>query len=400
MPGTEVFGAEERKEVNDVMETGILFRYNHDEPRNGIWKAREMEKDLARFVGAKHCHMVSSGSTAVSTALAACGVGYGDEVIVPPFTYIATIEAVIYAGAVPVFAEIDETICMSPEGIEAVITPKTKAVLLVHMCGAIGRIEEIIALCERKNIMLIEDAAQALGASYKGKMAGLFGRMGTYSFDFFKIITCGEGGGIVTDDEQLYKNADMISDHGHDHIGNNRGMEGHPVLGINYRIGELNAAIGLAQLRKMPMILEKQRMHKAILMDCMKEFQGISFRHIPDEDGDSATFLSFFLPDEKLARNTMKSFAEEGVDGVQYWYDNHFHYYRNWEHLRGLKSTNLLPLHVLPKPQDYANVQFPKSDAVMSRLISMVVKVSWTEEQLINRVAALRRAFSKVFTNG
>ena len=160
MPGTELFGAEEKKEVNDVLETGILFRYNHDAQRNNIWKAREFEEEVKKITKAKFAHAVSSGSTAVSCALAAAGIGVGDEVIVPPFTFIASIEAVLFAGGLPVFAEVDESLCLSPEGIRAAITPKTKAVLLVHMCGGMARVDEIVALCKEKNLVLVEDAGQ------------------------------------------------------------------------------------------------------------------------------------------------------------------------------------------------------------------------------------------------
>ena len=398
MAGTEVFGAEERKEIMDVMETGILFRYNHDEPRKGIWKSKELEQAICDFTGAAYCQLTSSGSTAVSTALASCGVGFGDEVIVPPFTYIATIEAVIYAGAIPVFAEIDETLNLSPEGIAAVITPKTKAVLLVHMCGAIGKIEEIMALCEKHNLLFIEDSAQALGASYKGKMAGLFGLMGCYSFDFFKIVTCGEGGAVVTNNKQFYLNADMITDHGHDHIGNNRGMEQHPVLGTNYRISELHAAIGLAQMRKIDALLEIQKKNKETLQAVLSKFPEITFRLIPDEAGDSATFLSFFLPDEATTRKCIAAFAAAGLDAIQYWYDNMFHYYRNWDHMKALKATNKLAIHSLESPQDYSTIQFPVSDNLMSRCLSMVIKVSWTEEQLSDRCTKLEKALSEVLS--
>ena len=135
MPGTELFGKEEKKEINDVLETGILFRYNHDAQRNNIWKAREFEAEVKKITGARFAHAVSSGSTAVACALASAGIGAGDEVIVPPFTFIASVEAVLFGGALPVFAEIDETLCLSAAGIKAAITPKTKAVLVVHMCG-------------------------------------------------------------------------------------------------------------------------------------------------------------------------------------------------------------------------------------------------------------------------
>ncbi|MDW8345358.1 MAG: DegT/DnrJ/EryC1/StrS family aminotransferase [Bacteroidia bacterium] len=399
MPGSELIGAEELKEVQDVLETGILFRYNHENLRKGHWKAKSFEQELARFTGAKYAHMCSSGTTAVVLAMAACGIGMGDEVIVPPFTYIATIEGVLLGGAIPVFAEIDESLCLSPEGIKKVITPKTKAVLLVHMCGAMARIDEIVQICQEHNLILIEDTAQALGASFKGKMLGTFGKIGCYSFDFFKIITAGEGGAIVTDDEQLYKNADMFSDHGHDHIGTNRGMENHPILGTNFRISELHAAIALAQIRKIDYILQQQRKHKQILKQTLAQFPQITFRYLPDEEGDSATFLSFFLPDEETAHRTVTAFAQKGIDGVQYWWTNNYHYIRNWEHLRQLKT--LIPLAVQQyQPNNYYDtLKFPQSDAIISRLISMVVKVSWTEEELEQRCRKITQALQEVFSS-
>ena len=187
MAGTEFFGSEEKKEINDVLETGVLFRYNHDAQRNNIWKAKEFEAEVAQLVGAKYAHAVSSGSTAVTCALAAAGIGAGDEVIVPPFTYIATIEAVIFAGALPVFAEIDETLCLSAQGIRNAITPKTKGVVLVHMCGQMAQMDEIMQVVNENKLVLVEDAGQAMAASYKGVSTGLWGKTGCYSFDFFKI---------------------------------------------------------------------------------------------------------------------------------------------------------------------------------------------------------------------
>lgn len=398
MPGIEFFGEEERRQVMDVLDTGVMFRYNHDAERKGHWKALEFEKSVADFVGAKYAHSVSSGSTAVATALAACGVGYGDEVIVPPFTYIATIEAVLWVGAIPVFAEIDETLNLSPEGIQAVISPKTKAVLLVQMCGAMAKMEEIVQVCQANNVMLIEDSAQALGASYKGKFAGLWGRMGCYSFDFFKITTCGEGGVVVTDDEQLYHNADMFSDHGHDHVGNNRGAEKHPVLGINFRIGEFNAAIGLAQMHKIKQFIEIQRKNKDAMVDALNQSRLVEFRHIPDESGDSATFLSFFLPDEATARLVVDEMKAQGLDAFQYWYDNNYHYIKNWDHLTGLKTLNPMPIETQERPQDWSNIRsyVPKSDNLISRLISLQVKIGWTEEQLKERCAKLTKVMETV----
>lgn len=399
MPGTELFGAEERKEINDVLDSGILFRYNHDSLRNGHWKAKEFEAELAKFNKVSYAHAVSSGSTAVATAMAACGIGAGDEVIVPPFTYIATVEGALLGGAIPVFAEIDETLCLSPEGIKKAITPKTKAVILVHMCGSMAKIEEIVQICKEHNLLLIEDTAQALGASYKGKAAGTFGQMGCFSFDFFKIITCGEGGAIITNDKNLYHLAEQFSDHGHDHIGDNRGMEQHPIIGFNYRIGEINAAIGLAQIRKIDQILEHQRKNKKALHDSLAKFSQVSFRHIPDTQGDAATFMDFFLPDEATARAVVQALKNEGVGeftGIQYWWDNQYHYIRNWEHIRSLKTPMKLVAHLLGTPQNYENLEIPKSNDLISRLISLVVKINWNDEQLATLTGRIEKALKSV----
>ncbi len=395
MPGTELFGAEERKEVNDVMESGVLFRYNHDHLRQGHWKTREFEKALADWNGVPYSHACTSGSTAVAIAMACCGIGIGDEVIVPPFTYIASVEGVLLGGGVPVFAEIDETLCLSAEGIRKALTPHTKAVLLVHMCGSMANLDEIVALCEEKNLVLIEDTAQALGGSYKGKALGSIGKMGCFSFDFFKIITCGEGGAIITKDEKLYNFAHQFADHGHDHIGDNRGMEGHPIIGFNYRIGELNAAIGVAQMRKLPYIISQQKKHKKAMQASLAKFSQITFRQIPDAEGDACTFLDFFLPDEATAKKAVQALKDAGVPaltGVQYWWENNYHYIRNWEHIRELKTVAKLHIQTITPPQDYKNLSLPASDAIISRLISLVVKVAWTEEQLQDLCTKLETA--------
>ncbi len=396
MPGFEIFGDEERKEVHDVLDTGVLSRYGFDGIRKRHWKARTFESELANRIGSEYSHLCSSGTAALGVALAACGIGAGDEVIVPPFTFIATVEAVIYAGAVPVFGEIDETLCLDPGSIESVITPRTKAVLPVHMCGAMARIEDIKNLCSQKGLILIEDACQALGATFNGKALGTFGNMGCFSFDPVKTITCGEGGAVVTDDKDLYTLADGFADHGHDHIGNDRGLEDHPILGTNFRISELNAAIGLAQLRKLDFILEKQRVHKKAIKDALTAFPEIGFRALPDPEGDSATFLSFFLPNEVKARETARSLGEAGVDGCFYWYDNNWHYLRQWHHLKKFRTAAKLPVQLFDHCPDYEKVELPKSDGIMGRTLSMLIKLSWTEEELSRRIEKMAGVFKKI----
>jgi 8-amino-3,8-dideoxy-alpha-D-manno-octulosonate transaminase len=382
MAGTELFGAEERKEIEDVLSTGILFRFNHDAQRNNIWKAKDFEAEAKKITGAKHALAVSNGSAAILAALAASGIGMGDEVICPPFTYIATIEAVLMLGALPVFAEIDETFCLSAEGIKNAITPKTKAVCLVHMCGGNANMDEIMAVVNEHQLILVEDAGQAFAASYKGTATGLFGKAGAYSFDFFKIATAGEGGILVTNDEATYKLADSYCDHGHDHIGNNRGMENHPIIGFNYRISELHAAVGAAQTRKVPAIREANLKNKAFLQKELSKVEGISFSKLGDDNGDSGTFLNILMPDTETAKRTVDEFNKAGVAGFNYWFTNMYHFINQWEHIKGLKTASKLGVEVIGMPQDYTNLNIPTTQAVVGRLISFGVRCTWTEDEM------------------
>jgi 8-amino-3,8-dideoxy-alpha-D-manno-octulosonate transaminase len=391
MPGTELFGQEERKEVNDVMETGMLFRYNHDQQRNGMWKAREFEAEAKKITGAKYAHAVSNGSAAIAIALASSGIGTGDEVIVPPFTFIASVEAVLFIGAVPVFAEIDETLCLSAEGIKNAITPKTKGICLVHMCGGMADMDGIMKVVNDHNLILVEDGGQAFAASYKGTSVGLFGKAGSYSFDFFKIATAGEGGIFVTNDEATYKLADAYSDHGHSHVGNNRGMEPHHVLGFNYRISELHAAVALAQTRKVPQILKANRRIKYAMMDILAQTEGISFVTLPDPSGDSATFLNLLMPDTDTAKRTVDELNKAGIGGFNYWYTNMYHFINQWDHLKKMSTVSKLPVELVGSSQDYNNLHLPKSQEVVGRLISFGIRCTWTDEEykaLASNIAA------------
>lgn len=382
MPGTELFGNEERKEVNEVLETGIFFRFNHEAQRNGIWKAKEFEEEVKKVTNAKYAHAVSSGSTAVATALAASGIGAGDEVIVPPFTYVATIEAVLFVGAKPVFAEIDETLCLSAEGIKKVLTSNTKGIALVHMCGGMANMDDIMPIVKEHNLILVEDAGQAFGASFKGTSVGLFGKAGCYSFDFFKIATAGEGGVLVTNDEAVYKLADSYSDHGHDHIGNNRGMEEHPIIGFNYRISELHAAIGKVQTARVPEVVRLNNKNKKLLVDLLSQTEGIAFAKLVDPDGDSATFLNLLLPDTATAKAFVDELNKASVGGFNYWYTNMYHFINQWHHVKNLKTASRLAIEVMGAPQDYNNLQLPVSQEVIGRLVSFGIRCTWTEEEV------------------
>ena len=396
MPGFEIIDDAERKEVLDVLETGVLHRYGFDAARKGHWKAKTFEAEFASRAGAKHCLLVSSGTTALSTALAANGIGAGDEVIIPPFTFVATFEAVIWAGAVPIFAEIDHTLCLDPASVKEKISPRTKAVIPVHMCGSMARIDEIKRLCDEKGLVLIEDVAQSVGGTFNGKALGTFGHMGSFSFDPVKTITCGEGGAIITDDEELYLRADYHAVHGHDHVADDRGLDDHPILGNNFRISELHAAVGLAQLRKLDLILEKQRSHKKVIKEALKSIPQVSFREIPDENGDTATFLTYFMPTASAARETVQGLTQAGIGGCFYWYDNKWHYIRKWDHFKALKSAAKLPIQLLDNLPNYEKIEFPQSDEILSRAVCMLIPLSLTpgaiQQRAENTVDIVRKS--------
>jgi 8-amino-3,8-dideoxy-alpha-D-manno-octulosonate transaminase len=396
MPGTELYGAEERKELDDVMQTGIFFRYNHENLRNNIWKAKEFEEEVKKITKAKYAHAVSSGSAAVIAALASAGIGAGDEVIVPPFTYVASIEAVLLVGALPVFAEIDETLCLSAEGIKKVLTPKTKGICLVHMCGAMADMDSIMPIVKEHNLILVEDAGQAFGASHKGTSVGLFGKAGCYSFDFFKIATAGEGGVLVTNDESTYKLADSYTDHGHDHIGTNRGMEQHPVIGFNYRISEMHAAIGKVQTTRVPDIIKRNNKNKKQLAELLSKIEGISFATLSDPDGDSSTFLNMFLPDTATAKAVVDEMNKAGVSGFNYWFINMYHFINQWDHIKNMRTASRLPVELLGSPQDYNNLNLPKSQEVIGRLISFGIRCTWTEDEVKSLAEKISTCVKKV----
>lgn len=396
MPGYELFGAQERKEVNDVLETGILMRYGFDGPRQGIWKAKELEEEICKAFGAGHTQLVSSGTAALTTAMAALGIGAGDEVIMPTFTFVASFEAVLSVGAIPVPVDIDETLTLNPAAVAAAITPRTKAVMPVHMCGSMAQLDELKAICTANNVLLLEDACQAIGATYKGKHVGTIGDAGTFSFDFVKIITCAEGGAVMTNNKETYLKADQYTDHGHDHMGKDRGADLHPYLGYNFRISELHAAVGLAQVRRLQEFLTLQRKNHGIIMNALKQVEGVTFRIIPDPTGDTGSFVSFFLPTEEMTREAIAALNAAGIGGNFYWYDNNWHYIRKWQHLQSGSWMNRFYDEQKKQVLHYANQAFPVSDAIMSRCISSSISLTWTEEQAQERGNKIAEVLRKV----
>jgi 8-amino-3,8-dideoxy-alpha-D-manno-octulosonate transaminase len=401
MPGFELWSDKERKEVNDVLETGILMRYGFDGARKGIWKSKELEAAICQTFGSKYAQLTSSGTSALTTALSALGIGYGDEVITPSFTFVASFEAILSVGAVPVLVDVDDTLTVDPAAVRKAITPKTKAVMPVHMCGSMADMDALVAICKEHNLVLLEDACQSIGATFNGKALGTIGDAGTFSFDFVKTMTCAEGGVVMTNKEDIYIKCDGYSDHGHDHKGGtDRGADLHPFIGYNFRISELHAAVGLAQIKRVNEFLSVQKKNHKQLKHILSQVPEVSFRRIPDPEGDSCTFISWFLPTEEITRAVVAEMKAQGIlPGNFYWFDNNWHYIRKWDHLKNSVTLNALHPDLKAQVIHHATKDFAASDAVMGRCISTSISLLWTEEQTRekgeNMVNVIRKVLEK-----
>ncbi len=396
MPGYEWLGEAEKEQVNEVLDTGILFRYEFKNERKGIYKVREFEDNFAEYTGAVYAHAVTSGTAALKAALAALEVRPGDEVITQGFTFVATFEAIIEAGAVPVPAEIDETLNMDPADFEKKITKKTKAVIPVHMLGSPARIQEIIEIAAKHDIKVIEDTAQALGAAVGGKKLGTWGDIGTFSFDFYKTVTTGEGGMVVTNNRDLYVRVSEYCDHGHDHnpdVG--RALEGRNFLGFNHRMGELQGAVGIAQLSKLEDMIQRQQENQMLIRETLESTEGITMRRLPENGKDSYTHISFFLPDAERARAFHKNLTQKGLSAI-YFHDNFWHFVPNWEHLLARKTAwgGDFPFVGPPYGGDfrYSKDMLPQSSAILDKLVVIPVFLQMGEEMVQRIVMELQAA--------
>ncbi len=232
-------------------------------------RSARLEQEVAKRVGVPYAVAMNSGTSALLVALIGLGVGPGDEVIVPGYTFIASISSIIYARAVPILAEVDRTLNLDPADVKRKITPRTKAIMAVHMLGNPARLDELKAIADEHKLLLIEDCAQAFGARYKGRAVGSIGDVGTYSFNIYKTITAGDGGMVVTRDEEAYRRYFGLHDQGHSPLRTGVEVGRRPFVGLDFRMTELAAAVLLAQLNKLETILahlhsNKQRFKQAI----------------------------------------------------------------------------------------------------------------------------------------
>ena len=366
-PGSYVFGAEEKKELMDVIEAGSLFRYGTIGVDGFQGKVATFEKEVAELLGHKFVFATNSGTSSLMACLAALGIGMGDEVIVPGYTFIASISTIAIMNATPVLAEIDESLTIDPDKIEALITPKTKAIIPVHMLGNPCKMDRIMEIAKKHNLYVIEDCCQAVGASYKGQYCGTIGDMGAYSLNVFKTITTGDGGFVGCSDEILYERGFGFHDQGHKPSRMGVEVGNRSIVGINMRMNELSGAVALAQTRKLPAILKTLREKKAILKAQLQDLPGVGFRKINDE-GECATLLTLLFDTKELAAKFCEK-AGTSVIACSGW-----HVYNNMEQILGKKTwTDAHPFH--ESGRTYSKHMLPVTDDILERTVNISIGV-------------------------
>ncbi|MCS7222024.1 MAG: DegT/DnrJ/EryC1/StrS family aminotransferase [Anaerolineae bacterium] len=396
-PGGMMIDQEEEWEVLEVLRTRRLFRYYGPEP--GPSKVDALERAFAAHMGTRHALAVTSGTAALVCGLQGISVGPGDEVIVPAYTWIASASAVLAVGGVPVIAEVDESLTLDPADVERKITPYTRAIMPVHMRGAPARMDELLAIARRYGLKVIEDTAQADGGSYRGRRLGSLGDVGCFSLQFNKIITSGEGGMVITDDEQVWKRAVMF----HDVIGGlrNRFTEDEILWGINFRMPELLAAVMLAQLRRLDGLLaamrERKRMIKAGI-EAMAQRKGVRFREIVDPEGDTAIALIFFLRDAATANRVAEALQAENIGAsVLYRPDRvDYHIYAHWTpilHQRTWTPTGG-PWRWARREIRYTPDMCPRTLDLLSRAVHLDVSPLLTNEDVEETIEGVNRVLT------
>lgn len=361
-PGSYLIGEEERRHVAEVMETGYLSRYGSESDPRFKHKVVTLERLFAERSSVKHALAVNGGTGALMASLVALGVGPGVEVLVPGYTFVASISAVLAVGGVPVLAEIDESLTMDPRDLEAKITPRTKVIMPVHMLGNPSDMDAIMEIARKHKLLVLEDCCQALGATYKGKAIGTYGDIGAFSLNINKTITSGDGGIVITNNTALYERAFGYHDQGHKPLRMGLEIGKRSILGINLRMNELSGAFALGQLEKLDRILAMLKDRKGTFKQVLAEAKipGMRFRTLNDA-GECATLLVVIFDDAKAAARVAKELGSKTVA------ESGWHVYTHMEQILAVTDEK-------GKPR-YRKGMLPKTDDVLGRSIALSVGV-------------------------
>ncbi len=312
-PGIHYYDEKEVAAASRVIRAQSPFRFYGPDFQH---ETAQFEKEFGGYVGVKHCLAVSHGTAALQVAIAAMGVGPGDEVLVPGYFWVSTVSAIIRSGAIPRLVDVDASFNLDPEDLEKKISPRSKLAIMVPMGGVIGQIEKVASICKKHHIYLLEDCAQSNGASQFGRMVGSFGDMSIFSFQINKNMTAGEGGAVLTNSDELYKKAFAIHD-----LGYIKDKEGNLVLdepnlqfwGIGCRMNEVTAAILRVQLQKLNTIVSSMRTFKNEIRGILAAFEGIETRFVADPDGDGGSFLKIIFKDKDTSLRFKEGLLTNGI---------------------------------------------------------------------------------------
>ncbi len=335
MPGFELIDKKERAELNKIftLSNGVMFAHGFENLRNNNYLVRKFEKKICNKLGVKYCLATTSGTMAQYIAMKALGIKKGDQIITQSFTFVATIEAIIALGAEPVVLNVDKTLNMDVEELKKNINKKTKLIIPVPMLGNPTRIDEIKRISKKFNIPIIEDACESLGAKYKNKYVGTTSDIGIYSLDFAKTITTGEGGLIVTNNKKIDKFCREFHDHGHENNpSRSRGKDTRSMPGLNLRMTELQAAVGLAQVDKLDEIVFQNKKNKKLLKNIISKNNKIEFREITDDEELSDTLI-FFLKNKDQANKFEKIYTKKGYPIKNLPNAIDWHFAGTWSHM-------------------------------------------------------------------
>ena len=403
------YSEEAQRKILAVLESEIpppphLFRYYGPEDGRGkVWQAERLFEET---IGTRYALAVNSGTSALMAAIAAAGIGPGDEVIVPGYTFFASASVVVASRAIPVIADINDSLNLDPEDVRRRLTPQTKAVIVVHMQGMPADMDEIMAIARERDLLVIEDVAQACGGSYAGKKLGTIGDLGCFSFDFYKIAQSGEGGFVATDDEFLNMRAQSWHDTAAcwrpDRYAAER-REGELFCGENYRMSEMSGAVALAQIRKLEGHISRLQAAKRRVRERIIEHDGFSLRRQPDPAGDASTALVMFGPSPEGALAIMAAMRERGV-GAGGRFDQtvrDWHVYNFWEHILEQKTVTeegcpfTCPYYEGTLPE-YGPEMCPRTLDLLGRSIHLGVAEDWTDEDAERIAEAINGAVAEV----
>ena len=397
-PGGMRIGEEEEQAVLDVIRSKRLFRYYGPNP--GPSQVAMLEQEFSGFMHAQYGVAVTSGTAALMCGLVGLGIGPGDEVIVPAYTWIASASAVVAVGAVPVVAEVDELLTLDPLDVERKITPYTRAIIPVHMRGAPCRMDALLDVARKHGLKVLEDSAQANGASFKGARLGSLGDAGAFSLQFNKIITSGEGGMLITSDAEVHSRVLMYQDV----VGGLRNnLPPEEILpGINFRMPELLGAVARVQLNRLDNLLATMRHYKRTIKEGIGEIaqsKGVQFRKINDPEGDAAVAMVMLMPENATAQRVAEALNAEGVDaGVMFSPDEvDYHVYYHWAPIMNQRSWTAGggPWVNHPRKFSYTPDMCPRSLDLLSRAVHMDINPEMTSEQVEEVIEAIYKVFKQ-----